>query len=75
MIRFGQAHQAELAINGKGKMPYKMNDWKKKNLSAECGGGTLNYKTDKQELRDNIEIYKLLFMRKKLISRPYHECL
>ena len=41
MIRFGQAHQAEVAIHG--KMPYKMNDWK--NLSAECGGGTLNHKT------------------------------
>ena len=43
MIRFGQAHQAEGVIHGKGKMPYKMNDWK--NLSAECGGGTLNHKT------------------------------
>ena len=43
MIRLGQAYQAELAINGQGKMPYKMNDWK--NLSAEYGGGTLDYKT------------------------------
>ena len=39
MIRFGQAHQAEVALNGQGKMPYKMNDWK--NLSAECGDGTI----------------------------------
>ena len=40
---FWASSRADVAINGLGKMPYKMNE--RKNLSAECGGGTFNHKT------------------------------